>query len=294
MGVLIHNAATVLTKNRKLQKSSIRLSVKAVEECLTKEGLDHQDIGIFINSGIFRDKHIGEPAIAALIHGDLKGKCGTPFCFDLNNGGTGFINALEIASGLIENGETEAAIVVTGDAIPRRIDRWIFPYTPAATAVSLKKGSHDSGFEEFFHRTFPEYAELYNSALRWDKPDFRKSNRHILKFNQDKNYAEKCFECTKETLSEFFEQHKVVASDFDLVYYSHSPLGFGNKLKSWMNLPDDSYGKIYEDGEIHTAGIGFSLSRSLTRIKFHQAKNILFIAVGSGIQVSLAWYKNLH
>jgi len=155
MGVQIHNAATVLTKNRKLQKSSIRLSVKAVEECLVKEGLDHQDIGIFINSGIFRDKHIGEPAIAALIHGDLKGKCGTPFCFDLNNSGTGFINALEVASGLIENGETNAAMIVSGDAIPRRIDRWIFPYTPAATAVSLKRAAMIQGLQPFFIDLFP-------------------------------------------------------------------------------------------------------------------------------------------
>jgi len=79
-----------------------------------------------------------------------------------------------------------------------------------------------------------------------------------------------------------------------LIYHSHSPIDFGNKLKDWLKLPDESFGKVYQEGEIHTAGIGYSLSRSLTRIKFHQAKNILFIAVGSGIQVSLAWYKNLH
>ena len=110
MGVQIHNAATVLTRNRKLQRSSIRLSVKAVEDCLSKEGLDPQQIGVFINSGIFRDKHIGEPAIAALIHGDLRVNCGTPFCFDLINGGVGYLNAIEVCAGLIENGESEAAV----------------------------------------------------------------------------------------------------------------------------------------------------------------------------------------
>ncbi|MCK5820833.1 MAG: hypothetical protein KAH17_03060 [Bacteroidales bacterium] len=294
MGAQIHNSATVLPKTRKLQRSSIRLSVKAVEDCLSKEGLDPEEIGIFINTGIFRDKHIGEPAIAALIHGDLSINCGSPFCFDLNNGGVGYINALEVCSNLIENGESKAGIVVSGDAIPRRIDRWVFPYSPAATAITLKKGPAESGFIEFFHKSFPEHADLQTSALRWDKPDFRKSNRHILKINQDKEYAQQCFESAKITLTEFFSNHKLSAADFDLLLYSHSPKQFGIKLKTWLRLPKDSYGKILDGGEIHTAGLGYSLSRAMTSSKFHQARNVLFIAVGSGIQVSLAWYRNLH
>ncbi len=266
--------------------------MKAVEECLLKEGLNTEEIGVFINAGIFRDKHIGEPAIAALIHGDLKGNCGTPFCFDVSNGGVGFINALEICSNLIQNGESSAGIVVSGDAIPRRIDRWIFPYLPAATAISLTNGSEGSGFCFFYHKTFPEFDDLHTSALRWDKPDFRKTNRHILRFNNKKEYAEKCFESAKQTISDFFNIHGKKPSDFDLIIYSQSPPQFGLLLKSWFNLPEDNFGKIHHDGEIHTAGIGYGLSRAITSGKFLQARDILFVAVGSGIQVSLAWYKN--
>ncbi len=294
MGVQIHNAATAFARSRKMQRSSIRLSARAIEECLLKEGVDPDQIGIFVNSGIYRDKHIGEPAIAALIHGALKGKCGTPFCFDASNGGVGLLNALEVISAMIENGETKAGIAVTGDAIPRRIDRWTFPYLPAATAITLKEGTDGSGFIRFFNKSFPEFAHLHTSALRWDKPNLRKSNRHILKIEQDKLYLQKCFDSTKHTLNDFFAMEQINAKNFDLIFYSQSPKGFGEKLRLWLDMPEDSFGKCHENGVIHTASLGYSLSRAMSSSIFNQARNILFIAVGSGIQVSLAWYKNLH
>lgn len=73
---------------------------------------------------------------------------------------------------------------------------------------------------------------------------------------------------TEETIRSFLEEEKLDPEHFDLVI-------------STLDYP-----------EVHTAGLGKAITMAKKQRQFDSARNILLIAAGAGIEVSLAWYKN--
>src|SRR6516164_8287214 len=73
--------------------SALRLAVTAARDCLNETGRTPHDIDLLINAGIYRDRNLGEPALAAMIQQDIganpedphAGAHGT-FSFDIANG----------------------------------------------------------------------------------------------------------------------------------------------------------------------------------------------------------------
>jgi len=152
-----------------LGRGSIHLTAKAAKSCLKKAGLNPSCLGLVINTGIYRDKNIIEPAIATFIQRKIGAKplllrnnriaCNrsdTTFSFDLNNGGCGLVSALELVNGFVQSGEIRRGMVVTGDAEPFRGLSKSFEFTTAAAAIILSAASDGEGFMKFKTSTFPQ------------------------------------------------------------------------------------------------------------------------------------------
>jgi 3-oxoacyl-[acyl-carrier-protein] synthase-3 len=72
--------------------SSLHLAVTAAKSCLHAAGRDADDVDLLVNTGIYRDKNLGEPALAALIQEDVGANPEEPhdnargtFSFDIAN-----------------------------------------------------------------------------------------------------------------------------------------------------------------------------------------------------------------
>ena len=231
----------------KKKRSSIRLSTAVGLDCLNKAELRVDQLDALLNAGIYRDKHIGEPAIAALIHGDIQKKSKQTksksdpekfFCFDISNGGNGPLNAIEIASGLIDSGKLKNALIVTGDALPRRKDWLNYPFGSHASAILLEQ-SNSSGFKKFFTRSYPEFIEDYSAELQWTPRKIGKKHHHQLQIERSDKYLNNCLQCAKITLLEFLESCGKNLEEFDMMITSHSPIGFTQGLKKEFNLPEN-------------------------------------------------------
>lgn len=268
MGAIILSASYNAASGRKERRSAIGLSGKAADRALISSGIMPDQLGCFINAGIFRDKHIGEPAIATLIHGSLKNPVSQPFCFDLLNGKTGQLDGIEIIDSLIANRQINFGMVVAGDAIPRKADRKSFPYESSASAILLAAGSEDSGFIEFYHKSFPEKVKMHTAELQFRKKRNIRKPDHYLFVQSNSEYRSERLKAVDEAVFELCQKLGLTLDDFDLVLSSE------------------------ENDRIHTAALGAVINRSIDSGLFDQARNILFISAGSGIQVSLAWYKN--
>ena len=46
--------------------SALRLAVNASRDCIRNAGREPDDIDLLINAGIYRDRNLGEPALAAM------------------------------------------------------------------------------------------------------------------------------------------------------------------------------------------------------------------------------------
>jgi hypothetical protein len=144
---IISNATTTAPHN-----SSIKRQALAVQECIANADVD--TIDLLINTGIYRDDNIVEPAAAALIQKhsgiglEYRRQVSPTLSFDLMNGPCGFLDAVEIAAAVFGTTESRSCVVVSGDGHPSRSPHPdpSFPYLGSSAATLLMNSSDGSGF----------------------------------------------------------------------------------------------------------------------------------------------------
>ncbi|MCU0462827.1 MAG: hypothetical protein MUF36_12595, partial [Bacteroidales bacterium] len=255
-----------------------------------------------INTGVYRYKNTGEPAIAALIQDkiaseksspDAPGTYGNTFSFDLNNGGCGLLTAIEIVHESISNGDISLGMVVTGDSEPFHGLSGKFAFAPAASAIILSGTADPRGFSLFRTFTYPEYSGEFVSRTSFISHGWSRKGRNILNVVQKASYPDLCADCAEKSLYEFLNDSGMKLSDIDLIIPSQSPLGFTESMKNRLAL-DDTFIEITKTRNMafHTAGAAFALKKVWDDDRFKKSKNIIFLTIGSGINVSITLYRN--
>lgn len=87
-------------------------SAAAAKAVLGKSQIDPARIGLFVHSAVCRD--MLEPATASFAH-RLSGLPETMQVLDVSNACLGFLNSMTLAAGMIEAGQMEAALIVSGE-----------------------------------------------------------------------------------------------------------------------------------------------------------------------------------
>ncbi|MET0975137.1 MAG: 3-oxoacyl-ACP synthase III [Leifsonia sp.] len=87
-------------------------AVSAGKRALAEAGIRPDQIGLLINTSVTRP-HL-EPSVAVRIHHGL-GLPTSAINFDITNACLGFVNGMSLASGLIDSGQIDYAIIVDGE-----------------------------------------------------------------------------------------------------------------------------------------------------------------------------------
>lgn len=87
-------------------------SAAAGRAVLAKSRLKPEQLGVFIHAAVSRD--MLEPATASFAHRKI-GLPGTTQLFDLSNACLGFLNSMVVLAGLIEAGQIQAGLIVSGE-----------------------------------------------------------------------------------------------------------------------------------------------------------------------------------
>lgn len=306
MGTKINMVAIAKPFFRFSSGDSIYLSAKAASRCIRDAGIDPCDIGLLINTGIYRNRNTGEPAIAALIQKKIgaysrKKIAGeinpddskTTFSFDLNNGGCGLLTGIQIADGFIKAGRIQYGMVVTGDSEPFQELSVNFNFESAAAAIILSGSEDPGGFSFFRSYFFPEYKEEFTSSTYFGHLKGKWGKGNILLVRQKETYLDMCVKCAAESLFRFLNEAGISLNETDLIIPSQSPAGFVSGMKKRIGM-NDVFVEIIKkrNKELHTAGPAFVLKKVWDDNHFKTSKNIVFMTVGSGISVSFALYKN--
>ncbi|OBF29567.1 hypothetical protein A5724_25040 [Mycobacterium sp. ACS1612] len=97
---------------------------------------------MLINAGVYRDRNLGKPALAALSQKDIGANPEDPhsathgtFSFDISNGICGMLTALKIVDGFLKSHAVDCALIVISDADPGRAMSEKFPFSPSGPAV---------------------------------------------------------------------------------------------------------------------------------------------------------------
>ncbi|MEN8230338.1 MAG: hypothetical protein ABFS38_19405 [Bacteroidota bacterium] len=284
MGSIIHRVATA---GDQLGRGYMHTGSKAIKRCVSVAGIDPNLVGMLINTGVYTDDYIQEPAFSALLQGKTKmGSSPGPggmLSYDLHVGGGGMIMAFRILNGYLQSGRIESGLVVAGDTVPEDSKQEGHQCSEGAGAVLLVKGEPDMGFKRFKQDTYSQYSRDFNSYTNYIDGDLKTF------INQSDKYLEHCIICVKESVSHFLLDEQLQVNDIDLIISSQSPVGFAVKI-------DQLYGEsgivvIEGERELYSAGIAFALESAMKSGQFSNAKRILFVSVGAGITVNLALYE---
>jgi 3-oxoacyl-[acyl-carrier-protein] synthase III len=303
MGTRIE-AACALAAHGHRKPTARGLADAAARACLARAGREPGEVDMLINTGVYREDNMGEPALAALIQEDIGANLGQPpvgghgtFSFDLPNGPCGVIGAIRLEAGLLRSGVIRLGAIVTSDVYPRRIDPGAAPFRPAGGAVLLRWDDDIAGFTDFHSETFPEYQDLFTSGLVWQaRRSFgdpaRATGQNRMVIEASPGYPARLVDCAEEAARRFLNRLGMGIDDVDLLVPAPSWAEFVDPLRARLGIPGDRVGYTPEDLDgAHTAGPIAALQAVTKSGRLGESRNTLLLTAGAGITVALAMYR---
>lgn len=303
MGVVVRGVGVSRPGTWPLTHGARRLADTAAKRCLRQAGCTADDVDMLINTGVYRERGLGEPALAALIQEDVEASTrgietdrhGT-FSFDVDNGACGVLTGVELLGGFLASGAIDLGMVVASDSGPGPVHARDLPYAEAGGALLLASDDAVEGFSAVSLTTYPEYAELLEGYWRWSAHRLpapgRFTGRNRLVVAERAGFRDRAVDCAAESAGKFLADAGLVAGDVDLLIATPEP-GFGDPLADRLGVPHAHVLHVGEGvGRCHSAQPIVAIDVARRTGRWDRARTILFVSAGSGITVATALYRH--
>jgi 3-oxoacyl-[acyl-carrier-protein] synthase-3 len=289
MGMVVDQIAIVEGGWRE-RYSALRLAVRAARTCLRSAGRPAHDVDLLINAGIYRDRNMGEPALAALIQQDIganpedphAGTHGT-FSFDVANGSSGVLTALQIADGFFRSRVIDCALVVASDADPGRGISQDFPFSPAGGALLCSHTDDESGLGHIYWVNGAADSDTITSTL--GLVDHRNVLRVAVSADSDKAFAEAAAKAAGACL----RGSACTVDDVDAIVTAPARHGYRTELAARLGVPPSRI-TVADSDKMHTASLAAAFDQA--RRRTGSGARILLVAAGGGVTAGAALYRS--
>ncbi|MBW2598895.1 MAG: hypothetical protein JRC60_02100 [Deltaproteobacteria bacterium] len=294
MGIRIESIG-LFENNNGAVKTSLELVRRAAEPCIAGSRYNKEDIGVLINTSVYRDDYFCEPAFASYVQNDLEinhdkeDSLGSKtLSFDVSNGAMGFLNACQLAGAMIASGKAKTGLVVSGDLVDYDIikkgDSPGFYVSGAAMLLDEVPGA-GSGFSSFYFRTFADMQKAYESYLILD------NKRMAMMFKKNPALEKIYLDVISRGVSEFLTKEGVVLDGFDLIIPPQISPGFVTVMADHLGVEKEKMIDVTrEDGDLFNASLPVAIDHIYKNDLASPGQKALIINVASGIQVGCAIY----
>lgn len=274
--------------------SSIQLAVQAATACLDQSGLDPAALGLVINAGVYRDDFLSEPAVAALVAGelgindDIQSPDGPKtLAFDVLNGAVGFLNACHVAVGMIGAGKAAHAMVLASE-IENNTPESGYPLngiSETGSAVLLSPSDGTAGFGRFVFGHHPEYGGALATYTQ------QHQGRTWLQIDRDPDLAAIYLDCVPSAAKELLTLEGLDPADIAIVFPPHlSPAGL-SELAARVAIPRSRFVDLTVDADPFTSSVPYGLEHARRHELVRPGDIGLILTVGSGVQVGCTTYR---
>ena len=164
--------------DHEFNRDALELARLAAEDCLGRSSYCREEIEMLIHSGIYRNDFLSEPAMAALLAGELKinDDIESPeerktFAFDIFNGPLGVLNSCFIAAQMIQGGRSQTALLVASE-IENNAElpgKPLLGLKETGSALILARSANQtSGFGAFIFKDFTQHLQAFDTYATWD------------------------------------------------------------------------------------------------------------------------------
>lgn len=273
--------------------SALHLAVAAGKACLQRAGREPDDVDLLINTGIYRDKNLAEPALAALIQEDIGANPEDPhedahgtFSFDIANGTCGILTALQIVDGFLRSRTINCALVVTSDADPGRGMSENFPFSPVGAALLCDWTEDDAGLGRVHWLTTLDDSETFRATVGLEDA------RNVLRFSESAEMDEQFADAAAQVAQRCLQEASLGLSDIDIIVASPVRHGYRAALADKLAIPVERI-TVADDESMHTASLVSALSSAAEEL--WPGARILLVAAGAGVTAGAAVYRQaLH
>jgi 3-oxoacyl-[acyl-carrier-protein] synthase-3 len=285
VGTTIDAVAVTRRTLRPRRSGALRLADTAAEDCLRSAGIDRSDVGLLLNAGIYHDRLLGEPALAALIQEDIganpedphPGHRGT-FSFDVANGACGMLTAVRIADGFLRAGTVRHALVVAGDSDPGGRRAPGFPYAPVGGALACGWTDEPVGLIDF------RFADgSHDSPVDTSRATVaRDGRRNRLRVVTDERFAAHAAVLAVGAAGELLAAHGLSVDDVDAVVANPLEPAFLDALGRGLGAAAGQVVTAPGQARVHTAGLAVALDEARRQDRLTPGATALVVSAGAG------------
>ena len=286
MGTTVDGLAVV--SHHRGRRGALGLTDAAARTALDGAGLTPDDVDLLINVGIYHDRLLGEPALAALIQEDIgahpedphDGDHGT-FSFDVANGACGLLTGLRVAHGFLAAGTIRHALVVAGDANPgRRLTRH-FPFAAAGAALACGWADGPAGVSAF------AFAHRPAEHLFRAQAGFVRGHNRLL-VEELPGFSESAGAWAGEIAARALREQGLRPEDVDVVIANPLDARFLRALREAAGLSADQVVAAERARPIHTAGLAVAWDEARRRGRLPAGATALLVSAGAGLTAGAA------
>jgi 3-oxoacyl-[acyl-carrier-protein] synthase III len=272
----------------------VKSARSAAEACITAAHWQPDEVQTLVHCGVYRDEFLSEPAVAAILAGELKLNDAGPkesgkrtLAFDLSAGGTGPLAACQVVAAMMRSGRTERALVTASEVENNKPEnrRGV---AELGSAIALRQvDDSDVGFGEFFFRSYPQHACAFavSTRLRRGKPE--------LAIRRSDDLADVMLRCITQCVTEFLAESDTMISDYGRILVSVSP-GIGRQgVADAIGASIDQIDMASQEADdAFTSALAVIWKSLGEEYSTSRRKPWLLVAAGSGIDVVCVPYRH--
>ncbi|WP_156749965.1 3-oxoacyl-ACP synthase [Mycobacterium sp. E2479] len=292
MGTIIDRVAVAHPRWWRDRHSALHLAVAAAKDCLQRAGRDPDELDLVVNAGIYRDRNLGEPALAALIQDDIGANPEDPhigahgtFSFDIANGACGVLTALQIVDGFLRSRAVQLALIVASDADPGHGMSEQFPFSAAGAALLCRWTDENYGLGPVSWSAADESAGDVQSLTA--TVGFADS-RNVLRFEQSDDMDDRFVVAAASAVHECLEAQSADLAEVDAIVAAPSRHGYHTLLSEKLGVPVDKI-IVADDQHMHTAALAAAFGAQAETLSI--GAQVLFVAAGAGGTGGAALYR---
>jgi 3-oxoacyl-[acyl-carrier-protein] synthase-3 len=264
-------------------RSARKLADSAADRALRRAGIRASDVDLLLHAGLYHDRNLGEPALAALVQEDIGANPEDPhagghgtFSFDIANGACGMLTGLQLAEGFLAAGTVRRALVVAGDADPGRRLAPGFPYAPAAAAIVCRWVDGPLGVAGFrsSRREGPD-AGAQRATVAFGR------GRNLLTIEQAPGWAAEAGKWAGLVAASLLDDHGVHPDEVDVVVANPAEPELLAALAAASGLHRRAFVGPGPARTVHTAAPGVLLDRG-PGIEGLAGRTALLVSAGAG------------
>jgi 3-oxoacyl-[acyl-carrier-protein] synthase-3 len=281
----------VASAGRRHRKSALWLADASARRAVGDAGLAPDDIDMLINCGLYRDRNLSEPALAALVQEDVgsnpedphPGSHGT-FSFDVANGTSGPLNGLQIIDRFARANTIQHGLVVTSDADPGHRLSAAFPFTPAGGAVVCGWADNDLGLGEMHWESFAEDTASFRSSIG------QRDGRNLLEIEIDDLYYERAGAAAAKVVARVLDDASLRVDDLTTVVLAPGQHALARAFADRSTISSERV-TVAGDERLHTASFIVALDKARSAGLLEPGSTVLFVCVSAGITAGACVYR---